>query len=214
MFSSLGFPEYPLQQPHAKYCPDLWEAPTLTCSGEGTCHQMRPTKRKDFFGLCLSPNVSSARSVHRMWLALCFSLPYLPHHDLVLGKIKWIYSKGAGCPGWARRGQCKVPALGLPPVQWLTLTHCLAWAAIIIIVIIIAITIIAELIVLSRATGSSVLAVCSYVGNDGCSKYQPVLCAKHTEGTLFSGKVKFMGSHESRHPKSLQTSQPEYEASF
>lgn len=151
--------------------------------------------------------VSSARSVHRMWLALCFSLPYLPHRDPVLGEIKWIYSRGAGCPGWARRGQCKVPALGLPPVQCLTLTYCLAWATIIIIiVIIIAITVIAELIVLSRATGSSVLAACSYVCNDGCSKYQPVPCAKHTEGTLFSGKVKFMGSHESWRPKSLQMS--------
>lgn len=41
----------------------FWEAPTLTCVGEGTCHQRTSAERKDFFGLYFSPNVPSPWSV-------------------------------------------------------------------------------------------------------------------------------------------------------
>lgn len=71
-------------------------------------------------------------------------------------------------------------AVGVPAVQCLTLTHRLTWAAII---IIIAITGVAEMILLSRHV--TIFAICSNVCSDRHSGYQPVPRAKHRSDLLF-----------------------------
>lgn len=124
----------------------------------------------------------------------CFSPPpYLSAPLWCATHTRWMRCRVA------RRGHREPTALCLPPVRCLALTDRHRHVFQTTVIIIIAVTVAAEVIPCSVC----ILAVRSNDCSDKRSKCQPVPNAKPNEVTLSSGRVKSMGSHEAQHLKSL-----------